>query len=195
MEDAECREGTILDSSSLRACDESRLYREHAPPTNASSGVTAYGADRNCTADYGEHETDGYIARDPWCTQSQSGRPCPETVWGYRTAMSRSVPEPDRPNATAPGEENAFHGARREPVPLDAPDVALRGQRLLAYGERLRREEIEAGNPATGCAHHSARPRRSTARQEWLETRDGEMPAKPAAVGRDDVRVMGQPRP
>ncbi len=24
---------------------------------------------------------------------------------------------------------------KRHPVPLDAPDVALRGQRLLAYGE------------------------------------------------------------
>ncbi len=29
-------------------------------------------------------------------------------------------------------------GAQRHPVPLDAPDVALQGQRLLAYGERLR---------------------------------------------------------
>ncbi len=95
VEDAECREERILDSSSLRACDEPRLYREHAPVTKASSGVTAYGAERNCTADYGKHETDGYIARDPWYTQSQSGRPCPETVWGYRMSMSRNVPEPD----------------------------------------------------------------------------------------------------
>ncbi len=62
--------------------------------------------------------------------------------------MSRSAPEPDRPNVTAPGEENAFHGARRQPVPLDAPDVALRGKRLLAYGERLRREEVETVKPA-----------------------------------------------
>ncbi len=142
-----------------------------------------------------EHETDGYMARDPWCTQSQSGRPCPETVWGYRTAMSRSVPEPDQPNATVPGEENAFHGARHQPVSLDAPDVALRGQRLLAYGERLRWEEIEAGNPAAGHGRHSARPGWPTARQQWLETMDGQMPAPPAAVGRDDVRVVGQPRP
>ena len=80
VEDAECREGRILDSSSLRACDEPKLYRDRAPVTNASSGVTAYGTDRNCTADYGEQETDGYIARDPWYTQSQSGRPCPERV-------------------------------------------------------------------------------------------------------------------
>ncbi len=113
VEDAECREGRILDSSRLRACDEPRLYRERAPVTNASSGVTTYGVDRSCTADYSEPEIDGYIARDPWYTQSQSGRPCPETVWGHRTAMSRNVPELDRPNVTVPGEEDASHGARR----------------------------------------------------------------------------------
>ena len=40
-------------------------------------------------------------------------------------------------------------GAQRHPVPLGAPDVALRGQRLLAYGERLRREGagIDAAEP------------------------------------------------
>ncbi len=104
--------------------------------------------------------------------------------------MSTGVPEPVRTNAPAPGEGNALHGARRQSVPLDAPDVALRGQRLLVYGERLRWEEIEAG-----LARHPARPRRPTARQEWLEPVEGQMPAPPAAVGRDDVRIMGQPRP
>ncbi len=74
-------------------------------------------------------------------------------------------------------------------------DVALWGQRLLAYGERLWREEIEAVNPAAGRARHPARPRRPTARQQWLEVAEGQMPAPPAAVGRDDARVMGQPRP
>ncbi len=95
VEDAECRDGRILDPSSLRAYNEPRLYKERVPVVNTSSGVMAYGTDRNCTADNGEHETDGYIARDPWYTQTQLGRPCPETVWGYRTAMPRSVPEPD----------------------------------------------------------------------------------------------------
>ncbi len=88
VEDAECHEGTVLDPSSLHVCEEPRLFRERAHVTNASSGVTAYGADRNCTADCGEHETDGYITRDPWYTQSQSDlaqrqcgdivRQCPE---------------------------------------------------------------------------------------------------------------------
>ncbi len=33
------------------------------------------------------------------------------------------------------------YGAQRHPVPLDAFDVDLRGQRLLDYGERLCQEE------------------------------------------------------
>ena len=154
-----------MDPFSQRACDEPRLYRERAPVNHANSSVKAYGTDRNHATDYGEPEADCYLARYPWHTQSQSGRPCPETVWGYRTAMSRSVPapsaviEPSRPNVIAPGEESAFPGARRHPVPLDAPDVALRGQRLLAYGERLRWEEAEAVNPAAWRARHPARPR------------------------------------
>ncbi len=195
VEDAECHDGRIPDPPSLGACDEPRLYRDRAPVTSASSGVTTYETDRNGTADWGEHETDCYIVRDPWYTQSQPGRPCPETVWGYRSAMSRRAPEPDRPNDTGPGEESAFHGVRCQPVPLDAPDIALRGQRLLAYGERLRREEIEAVNPAARRARHLARPHRPTARQQWLEAAEGQTPVPPAAIGRHNVRVMGQPRP
>ncbi len=127
VEEANYREGRMLDNSSLRACDEPRLYRERAPVTNASSGVTAYGVERSCAADYSELEADGYVARDLWHTQSHPGRPCPEAVWGYQTAMSREVPEPDRHPVPAPREEDASHGARRQQVPLDAPDVALRG--------------------------------------------------------------------
>ncbi len=81
--------------------------------------------------------------------------------------MSRSVPEPDRVSAAAPREENVSQGVRRQPVPLDAPDVALRGQRLQAYEETFWGEEVEAGNPGAGCARHPARPRWPPARQEW----------------------------
>ena len=109
--------------------------------------------------------------------------------------MSRNIPEPDRANVVAAREENASQGARRQPVPLDAPDVALRGQRLLAYGERLRRDEAETGNPGAGRARHPARPRRPTARQEWLEAVEGKMPVQPAVAGRDNVTMRGQPRP
>ena len=172
-EDADCREGRMLDPPNWRACDEPHLYGERAPVTNTSSGVTTYGVDRGCATDYGEPEMSGYIVRDPWYTQSQPGRPCPEAVWGNRTTTSRNVPEPDRTNATARREGGASQGVRCQSVPLDAPDAALRGQRLLAYGERLRREETEISNPGAGRARHPARPRRPTARQEWLETTGG----------------------
>ncbi len=154
-----------MDPSSQHASVESRLYKGRAPVNHASLGATAYSAERNHAADYGEPETNYYLDRDPWYTQSQSGRPCPEAACKYCTTMPRSAPmsnaiiEPARPVLTAPGEESTIPGARRHLVPLDAPDVALRGQRLLAYGERLRREEAEAVNPAAGCARHPARPR------------------------------------
>ncbi len=146
VEDAECCDGGRRDPASQRTSDESRSYRECAPVNHASVGATAYSAERNHTADYGQPENnyyDNYYDRDPWYLQSQLGRPCPEAVWGYRTAMPRSAPapnvviEPTRPVMTVPGEEGTIRGARHHPVPLDAPDVALTGQRLLAYGERL----------------------------------------------------------
>ncbi len=108
--------------------------------------------------------------------------------------MSREVPEPDRHSVPAPREDDMSQGARRQQVPLDAPDVVLRGQRLLAYGDRLRREEVETGNPGAGRACHPARPRRPPARQEWLEKREVRMPALLSTGGRDDVRMRGQAR-
>ncbi len=182
LEDAECREGRILNTASWRACDEPQPYRECAPATNVSSGATVYGAERNYTADCGEPKIDGYIARDTWPTQPQSGRPCPEAAWGYRTAVSRNVPESDRIYVAAPRGENVPQGAKRQTVPLDAPDASLRGRRLQVYEDRLRREEMEAGNLGAGRAHHPARPRRPPARQEWLETGEVQMPA-PLAAG------------
>ncbi len=77
VEDAECCDGKIMDPSSQRACEEQRLYRERALVDHTSLGGTAYGAERTHTADYGEPETNYYVDRDPWYTQSHSGRPCP----------------------------------------------------------------------------------------------------------------------
>ncbi len=163
VEDAECCDGRIMDPSSQRASDELRPYRERGPVNHANVGATAYSAGRSHAADYDEPKTNYYVDRDLWYTHTQSGRPCPEAVWGYRTAMPRSAPapsaviEPMRSVLTAPGEEGMIRGARRHPVPLDAPDVALRGQRLLAYGEQLRWEEAEVVNPAAGHARHPER--------------------------------------
>ncbi len=166
MEDAECCDGRIRDPASQRASDESRSHRERAPVNHASVCATAYSAERNHAADYGDPENNYYVDRDPWYPQSQLGRPCPEAVWGDRTAMPRSAPTPNvviEPTVlTAPGEEGTIRGARHHPVPLDAPDVALRGQRLLAYGERLQREETEpcsracASSCQTTLAHGTA---------------------------------------
>ncbi len=81
LEDAECCDEEMMDPASLHACDEPRLYRECAPVNHTNSCAMAYGNERNHTTDYGEPEAACYITRDPWYTQSQSGRPCPETVW------------------------------------------------------------------------------------------------------------------
>ncbi len=43
--------------------------------------------------------------------------------------------------ATSDPDGDGYSGAQRHSVPLDAPDVALQGQRLMTYGERLRQEE------------------------------------------------------
>ncbi len=103
----------------------------------ASGSAMLYSAEKSRTEDYGEPEADYYADRDPWYTQFQLGRLCPETVWGHRMAMPRSAPVQNAVLVsvqTAPEEGDMICGARRYPVPLDAPDVALRGPRLLAYG-------------------------------------------------------------
>ncbi len=46
--------------------------------------------------------------------------------------------------AIADRDGNGYAGTQCHPVPLDAPDVALRGQRLRAYAERLCRGEKES---------------------------------------------------
>ncbi len=55
------------------------------------------------------------------------------------TWMSAAVKISDILNANGDG----YSGAQRHPVLLNAPDIALQGQKMLAYGERLRREEAE----------------------------------------------------
>ncbi len=54
---------------------------------------------------------------------------------------------------------NDYSRNYRHPVPLNVPDVALRGQRLMAYGERLRREEGQVSQES-GRAWPTSRSRR-----------------------------------
>ncbi len=53
-------------------------------------------------------------------------------------------------------EGDNYSRSQCHPVPLDAPDVALRGQRLMAYEERLRHEEGRVSQE-TGRARPSNR--------------------------------------
>ncbi len=193
--------------SSQRQNNESKPYRARYPANCTSARATLYNSERSRTEDYGEPEAEYYVDRDPWYTHSQLGRPCSETVWGHRMTMPRSAPAQNAvlapvcpmqnavtaPAQTTPGEVDMIRGARRH-LPLDAPDVALREQRLLVYGERVRRVKAEAVYPEKGHACHSARPRRPMARQQWPEAADRRTPTPPVADGGDDIRPLGRPR-
>ncbi len=48
--------------------------------------------------------------------------------------------------AACQSERDDYPRSQRQPVPLDAPNVALRGQGLMAYEKRLRREEGGGGS-------------------------------------------------
>ncbi len=61
--------------------------------------------------------------------------------------------------ATLDTEADGYSRTQRHPVPLDAPDVALQGQRLMAYEERLRREE-EQITQESGRARPNGQPHR-----------------------------------
>ena len=95
------------------------------------------------TEDCCEPEGDCYSSRDPWYTQSQTSRPTYDVVWGSQ--QSRPVTATGMSAAAAWHPERDYSRSQRHPVPVDAPDAALRGQRLMAYEERLRREEGRAG--------------------------------------------------
>ncbi len=78
--------------------------------------------------------------------------------------------------ATSDLDGNGYARTQQHPVPLDAPDVALRGQRLMAYGERLCRKE-EQIIQGSGRARPSGRQNRppiecvaSVVRVRWPRT-------------------------
>ncbi len=82
------------------------------------------------------------------------------------TGMSAAAATSEPPHPDGDG----YSGAQRHPVPLDAPDVVLRGQRLLAYGERLRREEAEIIQEP-GRARPTGRPQRPPMDRQAPEVR------------------------
>ncbi len=128
------------DQSQQSRYGESRPLRLEQPMGRAGASATVTHATYGETDDCCEPEDDCYSSRDPWYTQSQTIRPTYDVVWGSQ--QSRPVTATGMSAAAAwHPEGNDYSRNQRHPVPLDVPDVALRGQRLMAYGERLRQEE------------------------------------------------------
>ncbi len=132
----DCYEEEMNDRSQQSRYGESRPFRLGHPTGHAGASATEtrapYGETDDCCR--GICETRGI------CDRRRAGL-C--TMWcGARVQQSRPMTATGMSAAAAwHSEGNDYSRSQRHPVPLDAPDVALRGQRLMAYGERLRREE------------------------------------------------------
>ncbi len=86
-----------------------------------------------------------------------------DVVWGSQQSRPKTATGMSAAAAWHP-EGDDYSRSQRHPIPLDAPDVALRGQRLMAYEERLRREEVRV-NQVTGRARPSNRSYRPRVEQ------------------------------
>ncbi len=71
-------------------------------------------------------------------------------------------------------------------VPFDAPDVALGGQRLLAYEKRSRWDEARAVGQEVDHTPPAARPRQPDPGQQPPNVAEGGHPAPPQAVHVDE---------
>ncbi len=138
--DVECCEEETNDRSQQSRYGESRPFRLGHPAERAGASATVTRSTYEETEDCCEPEGDCYSSRDPWYTQSQTSRPTYVVVWGSQQSRPKTATGMSAAAAWHP-EGDDYSRSQRHPVPLDAPDVALRGQRLIAYEERLRREE------------------------------------------------------
>ena len=157
----------------------------------ASATVThaTYGETDDCC----EPEDDCYSSRDPWYTQSQTIRPTYDVVWGSQ--QSRPVTATGMSAAaTWHPEGNDYSRNQHHPVPLDAHDVALWGQRLMVYAGRLRREEGQVSQES-GRARPSSRSHRPRMERLGPEARV-RRPHKPLLADRlADARELAPPPP
>ncbi len=154
--DPECCEEEPNDRSQQSRYGETRPLGHPAGRSGASATVThaPYEEAEDCC----EPEGDCYRSRDPWYTQSQTSRPTYDVVWGSQ--QSRPVTAAGMSAAAAwQPEGDDYSRSQRLPVPLDALDVALRDQRLMAYEERLRQEEGR-GSQEIGWARPTNRQQR-----------------------------------
>ncbi len=78
-----------------------------------------------------------------------------DVVWGSQQSLTKTATGMSAAAAWQM-EGDDYSRSQRHPVSLDAPDVDLQGQRLMAYEERLRREEGRVSQE-TGRAQPSNR--------------------------------------
>ncbi len=158
VRDPDCCEEETNDRSQQSRYGESRPFRLGHPAGRAGVSATitrnTYGGTDECC----ELEDYCYSSRDPWYTQSQASRATFDVVWSSQQSRPMTATGMSA-TATLNPEGNDYSRTQRHPVPLDAPDVALRGQRPMAYGEKLRREE-EQISQESGRAGPTGRPHR-----------------------------------
>ncbi len=155
--DPDCCEGEMNDRSQQSRHGESRPFRLGHSAGCAGASATVTRATYEETDDCCEPKGDCYISRDPWYTQSQTSRPTYDVVWGSQQSRPMTATGMSAA-ATWHPEGNDYSRTQRHPVPLDAPNVALRGQRLMAYEERLRREEGSQESDRARPSSRSYRP-------------------------------------
>ncbi len=157
--DPDCCEEETNDRFQQSRYGETRPFRLGHPVGHAGPSATVTRATYEETEDCCEPEGDCYSSRDPWYTQSQTSRPTYDVVWGSQQSRPRTATGTSAA-ATWQIEGDDYSRSQRHPVPLDALDVALQGQRLMAYEERLRREGGRV-NQETGRARPSNRSYRA----------------------------------
>ncbi len=79
--------------------------------------------------------------------------------------------------------------------PFGCPGCGITGTKATGIWRKTTAGKNRSRQPRRRMRTSPSQTHRPTARQEWLATGEGQMPAPPAAVRRDDVRMMGQLRP
>ncbi len=158
-------QSTDPDNTSTTNQDHSDLDNERIALVSTITSAAYEGTDECCDPD-GHY----YVSRDPWYTQSQTNRPTFDVMRGSQPSRPMTATEINAAAATSDPDGDGYSGAQRHPVCLDVPDVTLQGQRLLAYGERLRREEAEnIQEPGRACP--TGRPHRPPMERQVPEVR------------------------
>ena len=124
--DLDCCEEEMNDRSQQSRYGESRPLRRGHPAGRASANATVthamYGEADDCCGP----ENDCYSSRDPWYMQLQTSRPTYDVVWGSQQSRPMMATGVSAAAVWHP-KGNDYSKSQLHPVPLGAPDVALRG--------------------------------------------------------------------